>query len=154
TAQAHVRHLERETALMRTLVSARARQARFSPAQAAAALVAPVPTTVGDTQTFKIPNEGTCATFTKVLGRVVYSGTHTVILEDTLGPLKGQLTSDYQTYGQLFDNTLYPIEANFGNIDADNAALQNPTKIIMLFSPVVNGRGAGLLGFVSGCDFL
>jgi hypothetical protein len=112
-----------------------------------------VPLTVGELTTLNYPSRNSCGTPSTVSAKVVYAGTHSVVLEDVTGPLAGQLDADFQRFGQLFDNTLYPIEQNFGNIEALDEELDNPGRVLMLFTPKVNAEGAGLLGFVTGCDF-
>ena len=154
----HLARLESDRALLRRLGPPRHRSLQRSSRTLRSTGAAPsyttVPTTLGATTTMKYPSRGSgCLTSTNVTAKVVYSGAHTIVLEDASGPLAGQLDADYTRFGQLFDNTLYPIEDNFGDINAADADLDNPGKVIMLFTPLVNRESAGLLGFVTLCDF-
>jgi hypothetical protein len=119
--------------------------------------------TVGNITNVKIPNldaANFCVTNTPVGVRTVYVGTHAIIVEDTTtvyagGPtLAGQMDNYYQALGQEFDNTMFPVElANFGNPLAMDAQLGNLGKIVMVFSPRVNGTLEGsIIGFVVSCD--
>jgi hypothetical protein len=154
----HIARLESDRALLRRLGPPRRRAlittSRIMRSPGAAPSYTTVPTTLGATTTMKYPTRGSgCLNSTNVTAKVVYSGAHTIVLEDASGPLAGQLDADFVRLGQLFDNTLYPIEDNFGDINAADADLDNPGKVIMLFTPLVNRESAGLLGFVTLCDF-
>ena len=114
----------------------------------------PVPLTVGSYASLRVRTLANCTDFDAVRARVVYVGTKSVILEDSLAPLAGTLDADLTTFGQEFDNTMYPILlANFGDPLKADAETDNNGRLLMLFTPQVNDRGAGLQGFVSACDF-
>lgn len=92
----------------------------------------------------------------RVRGRVVYIGTHSVMVEDSSNLLAGgQLDPLYRSVGQEFDNVMWPIlTTNYGNPLAMDAQLQNTGRVFMLFSKVVNAlQGGNLAGFVSSGDF-
>ena len=155
----HLARLELNRTLVRNLGSPRAQRSRLAARTArlgagAAPQAVVVPTTIGATTTLKVPRNS-CSTAPTVTARVVYSGAHTTVLEDVAGPLAGQLDTVFARFGQLFENVLYPIEDNFGDINAADEAgeLDNPGKVIMLFTPQVNNVSSGLLGFVISCDF-
>jgi hypothetical protein len=119
---------------------------------------------VGNITTLKVPNLNAanfCITYTPIGVRTVYVGQHAIIVEDTStifagGPtLAGQMDNYYQQLGQEFDSVMYPIElANFGDPLVMDSKLGNLGKIVMVFSPRVNGTSEGsILGFVVSCDF-
>lgn len=113
-----------------------------------------VPLTVGARDTLRIRDMENCRRFTNVPARVVHVGPRSVILEADDSPLAGQMDADYQEIGREYDETMYPIiTTNFGSPIAYDAQTDNNGRIIMLFTRIVNSRGAGLLGFVSACDF-
>lgn len=117
-----------------------------------------MPPAVGDLIQMKLPDitvDG-CNTFTPVVGRVVYVGAKSVMLEDTTNPLKGQVDTLYKRVGQEFDTVMYPIlRANFGDPLVMDAQLNNDGAMYMLFSAKVNVMGNGqIAGFVSTADFL
>jgi hypothetical protein len=160
----HARLLERNMEFLRAnagAIRARLEASRVAPVPAAAVQIA----TVGSITTVKVPNldaSNFCATNTPIGARTVYAGPHAVIVEDTTtvfagGPtLAGQMDNYYQLLGQEFDNVMYPVElANFGNPFVMDAQLGGLGKVVMVFSPRVNGTSEGsILGFVVSCDFL
>ncbi len=70
-----------------------------------------------------------------VTARLAYAGSNVLLYIDTLAPAGGFTQAQLQTFGQYFDQTLYPIDVNaFGppsDLDANGA-------VIMLMSPAVN----------------
>jgi hypothetical protein len=88
-------------------------------------------------------------------GRVAYIGTHSVILEDTLAPLRGENDAAYSVVGQEFDNVMWPIlTATFGDPLAMDAQLDANGRVFMIFSPRINSLNDGAVaGFVTGADF-
>jgi hypothetical protein len=98
-----------------------------------------------------------CDSFTNVAARVVSVTTHGIVLEDNASPTAGQIDPELVSLGQLFETKLYPIEANFGDINAWDVAgaLDNPGRVLMLFTPGENmpfPGGGQLAGHVSACD--
>ena len=119
-----------------------------------AGTVMPVPLTVGAMTTLKVRAMNSCSTYDTVRARVVYVGTKSVVLEDSLGALARTMDSDLVAVGQEFDNVMYPIlTTNFGDPLKVDSQTDNNGRILMLFTPQVNSRGSGLQGFVSACDF-
>lgn len=141
--------LRREPRLHRSLRARRSAAAGLSRAVAAA-----VPLTPGTTTTLRVRNEDDCSGYTEVTGRVVYVGPRAIVVEDNLAPLAGQMDADYGDLGREFESTMFPILTQyFGNPLAVDAETDANQRIVMLFTPVINNRGANLLGFVSLCDF-
>jgi hypothetical protein len=124
--------------------SARSRSALAS----AAAIAVP---SVGSVRAFRVPTTATGSTFTTVNARVSYAGGNVILYIDTLAAANGFTSAQLQAFGQLFDQTLYPI---------DTAAFGPPTdidqngRVIMLMSPVVNALTAASVcstqGYVAG----
>ncbi len=119
---------------------------------------------VGTISALKVPNIGpgnanVCRNPFTVDVRTVYSGTRSIIVEDTvttyLGAAinTGQMDSLYRRLGQEFDSVMFDVLAtNFGNPLRMDDLLDNNGKIIMLFSPRVNSF-ENVLGYVTSCDF-
>jgi uncharacterized protein YjdB len=113
--------------------------------------------TVGDVSSMVILRESTnfCSdeTFDSVHVRTVYSGTRSIVVEDTANPLEGTMNSYYEDIGREFDNTMFDLlQTNFGEPLKLDAELDANGKIIMLFSKKINDRG-GVAGYVLNCDF-
>lgn len=93
-----------------------------------------------------------CSSYVNVDARIVWTGAHTVVLEDTLAPLAGLIDQHLRPIGQEFDTAMYPILTKyFGDPLAMDAALGGTGHIAILLSPAVNAMGP--LAFVSACDF-
>ncbi len=162
----HREWLEKERALARRLGPPRKahnearRRALAQRSGAATALpqlaAAPVPLEVGATTTLKIraASDINCTVSQAVPARVVYVGTHAVILESTDAPLATTMDADFVALGTAYDQTMHAVLVqNFGNPVAFDATLDNNARIVMLFTKAVNDRAANLLGFVTLCDF-
>ena len=153
----HLAMLESDRALVRRLGMPRRRamsRTRGLNSNQLAANMAPVPTTVGAIATLRMRSGTSCSTYDEIGARVVYVGTKAIVLEDTLSPLAKTIDADYTTIGQSFDNVMYPLLTQyFGDPLAADALTDANGRILMLFTPKVNARSAGLLGFVSPCDF-
>jgi uncharacterized protein YjdB len=114
-----------------------------------------VTATINGTARVRIPkleDPDFCASYRTITARVVYAGSHALILEDVNSALAGRMDSYFQILGQEFDNVMYPIlTQNFGNPLALDSLTDNDGRIAMVVSPVVNSYGVG--GFVVSCDF-
>ena len=90
---------------------------------------------VGSIRSFQVLSDPTGSATKTVAARLEYAGSDVLIYVDTLAPANGFTSSQLTAFGQLFDQTLYPI---------DTAAFGPPTDVdqnghvIMLMSPVVN----------------
>ena len=162
--RAHARALQASYDLMARLPAptSRERQAAIVAAGAAA------PPAVGDIITMQLPKnfndlcDNSNSTnpdvgSAKISGRVVYVGTHSVMVEDQSDPLVGRFDTLYVKVGQEFDNVMWPIlTTNFGNPLAMDEQLNGANaigKVFMLFSHSVNEIDQGnLAGFVSSSD--
>ncbi|HEY2375288.1 MAG TPA: hypothetical protein VGH98_04880 [Gemmatimonadaceae bacterium] len=91
---------------------------------------------LGSVRNFQVLSNATGTATSTVSARLAYSGTDVLIYVDTLAPANGFTSAQLQAFGQLFDQTLYPIDiAAFGppsDIDQNG-------HVIMLMTPVVNG---------------
>ena len=105
---------------------------RIAPSTSTAAAVTASPDSV---RSFRVLSNANGSAFTSVGARLEYAGRDVLIYVDTLSPANGFTSSQLTAFGQLFDQTLYPI---------DTAAFGPPTDVdqnghvIMLMSPVVN----------------
>jgi len=123
------------------------------PDLAAAIAEPPAP---GEIVDLRVPSlNNLCSQYTPVAGRVVYSGTRAVILEDPANPNAGHMDHVYHAIGQEFDQDMWPVLlANFGDPLAYNHQLHGDGRIYMLFTRRVQEMGgSGLAGFVTTADF-
>jgi uncharacterized protein YjdB len=140
------------------VAAARAARARTLAAGPVTSAVT-VPLTVGSKVTMHYVQSGSsCNTFVNVTARVVSVTTHGIVLEDSASATAGQIDTELNALGQLFENSLYSIEANFGNINGYDAggALSNAGRVVMLFTPqqnVPSSNGGIVVGHVITCDF-
>lgn len=118
---------------------------------AAAAIAKTTAPSVGSVRDFRVLANSSGTSFSTVHARLAYAGSDVFIYVDTLAPANGFTASQLQAFGQLFDQTLYPIDtANFGPpTDVD----QNG-HVIMLMSQAVNALTSAsdcqTQGFVAG----
>ena len=106
-------------------------------AGAGAALVRasdPTIPSLGSIRSFRVLSSNGGA-FTTSAARLAYVGANVLVYIDTLAPANGFTSDQLQSFGTLFDQTLYPIDtAAFGPAsDVDQNA-----RVIMLMTPVVN----------------
>ena len=117
-----------------------------------------IPLTVGSAVTLKSRGlNGSCNSTATATGRVVAVTARTIVIEDNASATAGQVDADLVAFGNLFENTMYPIEANFGDINAYDVpgGLENPGRVVMFFTPSENQPAAGggqVMGHVSSCD--
>ena len=113
-------------------------------------LLAPPP--VGSTRSFHVLGGfSTTPAFTTVGARLAYVGDNLLLYVDTLAPANGFTPTQLATFGQYFDQTLYPIDTTaFGSptdINADG-------HVIMLMTPIVNAEVSASIcasqGYVAG----
>ena len=156
-AVAHRNLLDRNRKLAARLGSPLPLLRRAARLKASADLVAAT-TSVPDTGTkmfIRVPQLDTpdfCGDYRTIQARVVYRGTHSIILEDVQAPLAGLMDSYYQSVGAEFDLTTYNvITSNFGDPMAMDQSLGGPGRVTMVFTPAVNEMGP--TGFVVSCDF-
>ncbi len=123
---------------------------------ARSAIVAPP--TLGSLRTFRVASSITGNTFATVGATVSYVGTNLIIYIDTLAPANGFTAPQFLAFGQLFDQTLYPIDtAAFG----PPSDIDNNGRVIMLMSPTVNADTPAstcqtqgyVAGFFDSADF-
>jgi hypothetical protein len=117
---------------------------------ASAPLSATVPS-VGSLRVFHVISNSSGTAFATVQARLAYAGSDVLIYVDTLAPVNGFTSAQLQAFGQLFDQTLYPI---------DTAAFGPPTDVdqnghvVMLMSQVVNALTSSsdcqTQGYISG----
>ncbi|MFI5310876.1 MAG: hypothetical protein ACHQQ3_06555 [Gemmatimonadales bacterium] len=118
-----------------------------SPWNAAAA----APPALGTSRTFHVASSFSVNTWKTVGAQLAFVGSNLLLYIDTLAPSNGFTATQLTSFGQLFDQTLYPIDtAAFG---APSDVDQNG-RVIMLMSPVVNGdtpaSTCATSGFVAG----
>jgi hypothetical protein len=90
---------------------------------------------VGSLRNFQVLSSDNGSSTSTVSARLVYAGTDVLIYVDTLSPANGFTSDQLNAFGQLFDQTLYPI--NVDNFGPPSDIDQNG-HVIMLMTPVVN----------------
>jgi hypothetical protein len=106
-----------------------------------------------------IASTDTAATtvFKTVNARLAYVGTNILLYVDTLTAANGFATGDLSGIGNLFDQTLYPIDINAFGQPSD---IDQNGHLIMLMTPVVNSlvtnadcqKDGYIAGFFTGYD--
>lgn len=89
---------------------------------------------VGDLSKFHVLASEKPVQFKAVGARLAYIGTNVLIYVDTLSPANFTATQ-LNAFGQLFDQTLYPLDANAFGAPSD---IDGNGHVIVLLSPVVN----------------
>jgi hypothetical protein len=106
---------------------------------------------LGSIRSFQVANSFTVNTWATVGAKLAYSGANVLIYIDTLAPPNGFTPTQLSNFGQLFDQTLYPIDTTAFGGPSD---IDNDGHVIMLMSPVVNAdtptSQCASQGFVSG----
>ena len=105
---------------------------RLSPGIPAARTTVPP---VGSVQQFHVLSSEKPERFSRVGARLSYVGTNILIYVDTLAPANGFTPDQLNAFGQLFDQTLYPIDLNAFGTPSD---IDQNGHLIVLLSPVVN----------------
>jgi len=115
---------------------------------------------VGSIRSFRvIATIDTTATevFKTVNARLAYVGTNILLYVDTLTSASGFATGDLSGIGNLFDQTLYPIDIDaFGqpsDIDENGHLVMLMTPVVNALTPSAECRTAGYIaGFFTGYD--
>jgi hypothetical protein len=102
---------------------------------------------VGDQRTFNVitPEQR----FQAITARAMAVSNHAIIYQDVTAPSGGFSSSDFQYFGQLFDDPIFPTSIDIFGLPSD---IDNNQRVIILFTPIVNEwtpRGSGG-GFVAG----
>jgi hypothetical protein len=120
---------------------------RLSPGvQAAQTTVPPV----GSVQQFHVLSSEKPERFSRVGARLSYVGANILIYVDTLAPANGFTADQLNAFGQLFDQTLYPIDLDTFGTPSD---IDQNGHLIVLLSPVVNALTPAsdcATGFIGG----
>jgi hypothetical protein len=96
-------------------------------------------------------------TFRRVTARLDYVGTNILVYQDTLAPAGGFSAGQLASFGQLFDQTFYPLDLGAFGTPGD---IDQNGRVIMLLSPVVNQLTSSdecasqgyIAGFFTGFD--
>lgn len=106
---------------------------------------------LGSIQSFHVANSFTANTWATVGAKLAYAGANVLIYIDTLAPANGFTPTQLSNFGQLFDQTLYPIDTTAFGGPSD---IDNNGHVIMLMTPVVNAdtpaSTCASQGFVAG----
>ena len=118
---------------------AAARRMGMAASRTSAATVAPIAQavvpSVGSIRSFRVLSDVNGTAFTSIGARLEYAGSDVLIYVDTLAPSNGFTSSQLTAFGQLFDQTLYPIDTTAFGPPSD---VDQNAHVIMLMSPVVN----------------
>jgi hypothetical protein len=112
------------------------------------------PPALGSVRSFHVnstPISSNTQTWATVSARLAYAGTNILLYIDTLAPANGFTPAQLQSFGTLFDQTLYSIGAGAFGAPAD---VDQNGHVIMLMSPVVNAASpasqCASQGYVAG----
>lgn len=130
--RARARQFVTSGAWQRSALRARVSASRISVPSGITAMVTPA---VGSIRSFHVLSDASGAAFTPVGARLEYAGSDVLIYVDTLAPANGFTSSQLTAFGQLFDQTLYPIDTTAFGPPSD---IDQNGHVIMLMSPVVN----------------
>lgn len=148
-ADTRIRQMERQ--LLRSGGGAAAPAARAQLSTAAA-----VPN-VGDSATFNVLNSLSTTTFSKVKAVVKLVSQHAIIYQDINSPAgTGFAAADYQRFGNLFDDPIFPTDSSVYGAPSD---IDANGHVIILFTQQVNqlsakGAASFVAGFFFGCDLV
>jgi hypothetical protein len=137
----------------RNALAARRWPSAKSLSRSVAPLVASTQSTpaLGSIRAFRVLSDSTGTVHSTVQARLAYSGSDVLIYIDTLAPANGFTDSQLQAFGQLFDQTLYPMDTTAFGPPSD---IDGNTHVIMLMSPAVNqltsASSCQTQGFVAG----
>ena len=106
--------------------------ASMSPASPAVRTTVPP---LGSTRSFHVLSNNAGTAFTTVNAQLVYSGSDVLIYMDAAAPTGGFTSDQLQAFGQLFDQTFYPIDTTAFGPPTD---IDQNGHVIMLMTPVVN----------------
>jgi hypothetical protein len=111
----------------------------------------PATLTVGDLVTVNVNATDPCSNPQYHVARVVAIGAKALVLNDTLNPLPGFTTADFQRYAARFDTLIYPMDAAaFG----DPTDIDKNGHIAIVFTRAVNELTQnGAFSFVGGLTF-
>ena len=152
----HYEHLERERVLVEEL---RAKERQLGTSEVArlrsmrALTAVPV---IGDRRVFYWNFSGCSDTLTQIVARVLYTGTHAIIWEDTsnavLAATNATLADRYRRLGQIFDQDQYDVvRTTFGDPLRRDSLTDNDQRVHMLFTHRVNDVG-GVAAYVTSAD--
>ena len=105
---------------------------RLAPGAALARVTDPA---LGSVSQFHVLSSESPAEFTAVGARLSYVGANILLYVDTLAPTNGFTPDQLQAFGQLFDQTLYPLDVDMFGTPSD---IDQNGRLIMLLSPIVN----------------
>jgi hypothetical protein len=107
--------------------------------------------TVGSIQRFHVLSSESPVQFTAVGARLSFVGTNILLYIDTLAPANGFSDQQLRAFGQLFDQTLYPLDVDMFGSPSD---IDQNGHLIVLLSPIVNAltpaSSCATQGFVGG----
>lgn len=131
-------------------IRARAAANRYPVAPARGALLS-TPPTLGSTRTFRVLSNFTANTWSTITARLAYIGDNMYLYMDVNAPSNGFTPTQLSNFGQLFDQTLYPIATGAFGQPSD---IDGNGHVIMLMSPLVNGdtpaASCATTGYVAG----
>jgi hypothetical protein len=94
------------------------------------------PPAVGSVRSFRVLSSFTgTSTFATVAAQLVYAGNAILLYVDTLAPTGGFTPTQLQSFGQYFDQVLFPIDTTAFGTPTD---IDQNGRVIVLMSPVVN----------------
>ena len=109
-------------------------------------------------RSFQVASSLTAATWATVAARLAYTGANILLYIDTLAPAGGFTPAQLQSFGQYFDQTLFPIDTTaFGgpsDIDQNGHVIMLLSKVVNALTPAASCASQGFVaGFFDGEDF-
>lgn len=105
---------------------------RLSPAARAATTSVPP---LNSVERFHVLSSENPVQFTAIGARLSYIGANILLYVDTLSPANGFTSTQLDGFGQLFDQTLYPLDIDAFGTPSD---IDQNGHLIVLLSPIVN----------------
>jgi len=137
------------------------RASRALLAPAARTLVRSAPPAQGSIRSFQVLSNlfGTTDTWATVNASLQYVGSNILLYVDTLAPAGGFTPTQLQTFGQYFDQTLFPIDTTaFGSptdIDGNGHVIVLMSSAVNASTPTATCTSAGYVaGFFNQEDFI
>jgi hypothetical protein len=136
TADRVLRARGRQLAMAGAFRNVAARAARVPAVRAPAAALAPAPPPAGSIRSFHVLSDFFGSpTYDTVAAELAYVGDNVLLYVDTLAPAGGFTADQLQSFGQYFDQTLYPIDTTGFGAPTD---VDQNGRVLVLMSQAVN----------------
>jgi hypothetical protein len=109
---------------------------------------------IGERRDFRVLETQTKSA--KITAEVKAISNRAIIYQDVQAPANGFATADFEQFGRIFDDPIYPTDVEVFGQPSD---IDQNAKIIILFTPKVNGltprsEASFIAGYFYGCDLV